>query len=228
MKCRTATQPYRASRSSVPTPRAAPPSCRAATSCSCAVRQAARSRRSGARRRFSRRWRVAHIAGLPRRRMSRRCWRSTKTGAPRATSTRAFRRRSSASSLIRSSCFASKRIPRKYRPTRRIRSATSSWPHACPSFCGAAFLTMNSSTSRRGDSFESRRSWISRFDACSPIPDRQRWSRTSPASGCSCASFGTRYRTRPPTPRSTKACVTRCGRRRSCFSNTSFDQIVPL
>ena len=61
---------------------------------------------------------------------------------------------------------------------------------------------------------------------CWPIPARRRWSRTSPASGCSSASCATRRPTPRPTPRSTRTCARRCGRRRRSSWRTSCGKTV--
>ena len=53
----------------------------------------------------------------------------------------AFSSRCSAFSRARSSCCASSAIPRRARRVPPTESATSSWPRACPSSCGAAFPT---------------------------------------------------------------------------------------
>jgi hypothetical protein len=60
-----------------------------------------------------------------------------------------------------------------------------------------------------------------RCGACWPIRARARWSRISPASGCTCAIFRAHSRTSSSSPISTRTCAAQCARRPSGSSRAS-------
>ena len=71
-------------------------------------------------------------------------------------------------------------------PASRIRSATSSWPRACPSSCGAASPMKSCWTWRQRGGCGSRECSPRRCNACSRTSAPTLWSKISRANGCSC------------------------------------------
>ena len=98
-------------------------------------------------------------------------------------------------------------VPRRARSgerrsrTRRTASAISSWPRGCRSSCGAAFPTTSCSTlAAKGQLKDAGGARRSRCGGCWPTRGPKRSSRTSPASGCTCATCRRRCRSQIDLP----------------------------